>query len=86
MEKSDLNELKKVVLDAGEAILKIYGTDFSVEVKEDNSPLTQADLAAHEIIHNGLSRLFPDIPILSEESRIPDFESRSAWSEIGSQD
>lgn len=81
MDKSDLDDLKKIVSDAGEAILKIYRTDFSVEVKEDNSPLTQADLAAHEIIHNGLSRLFPDIPILSEESRIPDFESRSAWSE-----
>jgi 3'(2'), 5'-bisphosphate nucleotidase len=79
MEKSDLNELKKVVLDAGEAILKIYGTDFSVEVKEDDSPLTQADLAAHEIIHEGLSRLFPDVPILSEESSIPNFETRSAW-------
>ena len=46
MDKSDLDDLKKVVLDAGEAILKIYRTDFSVEVKEDNSPLTQADPSA----------------------------------------
>ncbi len=81
MDKNDLNELKKLVLDAGEVILEIYGTDFSVEVKEDDSPLTQADLAAHEIIYQGLSKLFPDVPILSEESSIADFETRSAWAQ-----
>ncbi len=65
---------------AGAAILEIYGTDFDVEVKSDESPLTQADLASHRTIEAGLRRLAPDIPLFSEESELPDFETRRAWS------
>jgi 3'(2'), 5'-bisphosphate nucleotidase len=39
-----------------------------VEYKEDQSPLTEADLASHQLICDELSKLYPDIPILSEES------------------
>ncbi|MBA3695623.1 MAG: 3'(2'),5'-bisphosphate nucleotidase CysQ [Methylotenera sp.] len=53
---------------AGEAIMEVYSTDFSVIKKEDNSPLTQADVAAHNIIVNALKQLTPDIPSISEES------------------
>lgn len=53
---------------AGETIMQIYAKDFSVVVKEDQSPLTEADLASHHLICNELSKLYPDIPILSEES------------------
>ena len=81
MDNIDITELKKIVTQAGEAILKIYDTDFSVEVKEDDSPLTQADLAAHEVLCEGLSHRFPGVPILSEESSIPDFETRRTWSD-----
>ena len=53
---------------AGEAILDIYQReDLGIQIKDDNSPLTAADLAAHQIIVEGLSLLAPDIPILSEE-------------------
>ena len=64
---------------AGDAILEIYQTDFSVETKGDDSPLTQADLASHRTIVEGLSALTPDIPIYSEESEPPDFATRQSW-------
>jgi 3'(2'), 5'-bisphosphate nucleotidase len=54
--------------DAGAAIMRIYAGDFAVERKDDNSPLTAADLAAHRVIVDGLSALTPRLPILSEES------------------
>lgn len=65
--------------EAGAAILEVYATDFDVQAKDDESPLTQADLAAHIIIERGLSQLTPNIPIISEESGLPDFEIRSQW-------
>jgi 3'(2'), 5'-bisphosphate nucleotidase len=64
---------------AGDAILAIYRTDFDVETKDDESPLTKADLAAHRIIAAGLKSLTPDVPLLSEESVPPDFATRRSW-------
>ncbi len=64
---------------AGSAILKVYATDFDVQAKDDDSPLTQADMASHRIIERGLGELTPDIPIISEESGLPDFEERRQW-------
>ncbi len=63
---------------AGDAILAVYnGPDFDVEAKADDSPLTAADRAAHRVIEDGLRRLTPDIPLLSEEGRdIPHAERR----------
>ncbi len=62
---------------AGKEILKVYNTDFNVDFKSDNSPLTQADRNAHLIIE---SKLVPtDIPVLSEEGNILDFELRKEW-------
>jgi len=65
--------------DAGRAILDVYATDFDVQSKEDASPLTKADLASHHCIVDGLARIRPDLPIISEESELPDFEERSLW-------
>ena len=64
---------------AGQRILEIYNTDFSVEHKDDTSPLTAADLASHREIVAGLGRLTPDWPVLSEESAAIPFETRRAW-------
>jgi 3'(2'), 5'-bisphosphate nucleotidase len=64
---------------AGDAILEVYRTDFDVETKADESPLTKADLASHRVIAEGLRSLAGDIPLLSEESSPPDFATRSAW-------
>lgn len=55
---------------AGAAIMRVYAGDFAVERKDDNSPLTAADLAAHRAIVDGLHVLTPQIPILSEESSV----------------
>ena len=65
--------------DAGRAILEVYATDFDVQNKDDSSPLTQADLASNRLIVAGLEELTPYIPIISEESGLPDFEVRSSW-------
>ena len=54
--------------DAAAAILGIYDSEFAVQHKDDDSPLTAADLAAHRCIVDGLARITPDIPVLSEES------------------
>jgi len=64
---------------AGDAIMEVYATDFDVQAKDDNSPLTQADMASHRVIDAGLRELTPGIPIISEESGLPAFEERSQW-------
>lgn len=80
MEYSQLiPELVTLVEEAGAAILDIYESEFSVEIKDDDSPLTQADLASHRIISAGLSRLSPNIPVISEESALPNYGVRRDW-------
>jgi 3'(2'), 5'-bisphosphate nucleotidase len=64
---------------AGERIMEIYGQDFSVREKEDKSPLTEADMASHHVIVDGLADLAPGIPVLSEESVSLPYSVRSAW-------
>ena len=54
---------------AGEAIMEVYGGDAGLEWKEDRTPLTQADLASHHVLVDGLHLLTPDIPVLSEEGQ-----------------
>jgi len=71
-----------VARDAGAAILQVYGDeDFGVQTKSDDSPLTRADLAAHNIIVEGLQKRAPGIPVLSEESDSISFAERSSWDE-----
>lgn len=80
---SQLKELQNPIIDlarlAGERILAVYETAFEVTRKEDKSPLTEADMAAHEVITAGLARLVPSLPVLSEEGSIADFEVRRQW-------
>ncbi len=65
--------------EAGERIMTIYNRDFSVVQKDDNSPVTEADMAAHAVIDDGLEVLAPEYPLLSEESAAIPFEDRSRW-------
>jgi len=65
--------------EAGDAILEVYGTEFSVEKKEDHSPLTLADKRSHQIISQGLLARYPDIPVLSEEGKEVPYSARKAW-------
>lgn len=64
---------------AGDAILEVYASDFDVQSKDDESPLTQADLAAHRRIIGGLAGLTPELPVISEEGGLPPFDERSRW-------
>jgi len=66
--------------EAGDAILEVYATDFDVQSKDDESPLTQADLASHRCIVAGLEARTPELPIISEESGLAGFDERSNWS------
>jgi 3'(2'), 5'-bisphosphate nucleotidase len=59
--------LTELVALAGAAILKVDRSRMRIEGKPDGSPVTEADLAADRIIADGLARLAPDIPALSEE-------------------
>ena len=64
---------------AAARILQVYDSDFTVTRKEDHSPLTEADLAAHQTILRGLSQLSPKLPVLSEESTPIPFAERRRW-------
>ena len=75
-----LDNLTEIARQAGEAILEVYQKeDFGVEQKSDDSPLTQADLAAHKIISESLAKIYPGIPCFSEESEVLPFEQRRTW-------
>ena len=80
----DIRQLIDPIVDlavsAGRAILEVYATDFDVQAKGDDSPLTQADLASHRRIVAGLADLTPDIPVISEEEGLQPFDVRSQWS------
>ncbi|KZN57515.1 3'-5'-bisphosphate nucleotidase [Pseudoalteromonas luteoviolacea CPMOR-1] len=74
-----LEELVELARLAGEEIMQIYAKDFAIEYKNDDSPVTEADLAANRVITAGLSRLTPEIPILSEESANISWQERQTW-------
>lgn len=79
MKKVDIDKIKHIALEAGKATMEIYKKDFKVEHKEDNSPLTQADRLANEIICERLQEQYPDIPLLSEENKEVPYETRKNW-------
>ncbi|MEM8983180.1 MAG: 3'(2'),5'-bisphosphate nucleotidase CysQ [Pseudomonadota bacterium] len=68
-----------IARDAAAAILRVYEREFDVQAKDDQSPLTEADLAAHAIIIKGLTELTPAVPCLSEEGALPAFDERGRW-------
>jgi 3'(2'), 5'-bisphosphate nucleotidase len=65
---------------AGREILEIYGTDFKTQSKANQSPLTAADLRAHQLILTALQKLTPELPVLSEESADIPYDIRRNWS------
>jgi len=72
-----------VAKQAGQAIMEIYQKDFDIEFKADESPLTEADKAAHNIIEQGLKELDSNnntaIPLLSEEGKNIPYSIRKNW-------
>ena len=67
----------QAAVEAGNAILDVYQSDFTVDHKADDSPLTLADRRAHDIITAHLADT--NIPVLSEEGRHIPFQERRNW-------
>ncbi|MFC2176630.1 3'(2'),5'-bisphosphate nucleotidase CysQ [Bacteroidota bacterium] len=70
----------KSAYEGGLEILEVYGTEFKVDVKEDKSPLTEADRRAHNKIMEFLSGT--GIPVLSEEGKELSYEERKGWNQF----
>lgn len=85
MDQNELRDLVSPLLDqcreAGEAICAHYdaATAAEFDAKSDDSPLTQADLASHDILQAGLARLETGVPFLSEESTQAEIAQRRQW-------
>lgn len=77
---ADAASLVDAALAGGRAVLAVYATDFTVETKDDNSPVSQADRDAEAVILEHLSRSFAGIPVVAEEQasegRIPECGDR----------
>lgn len=74
-----VSELEKLIRAAGEAVLEVYHSEFAVTTKEDRTPLTLADQRSHAILVEGLRRVAPDLPVLSEEGAEIPYERRRHW-------
>ncbi|MCH1928888.1 3'(2'),5'-bisphosphate nucleotidase CysQ [Shewanella sp. A25] len=73
-------QVVEIAKSAGEAIMAIYGQDdFAICQKQDDSPVTAADLAAHRVIVAALSAQFADIPVMSEEAADIPWDERRVW-------
>ncbi len=68
-QKKVLEVLKKLAVEAGRIIMEVYETDFEVDYKADESPLTMADKRANDCIVKGLAKQFPECAVLSEEMK-----------------
>lgn len=63
-----LDALVPLIRDAGRVIMDIYATDFDVTQKGDDSPVTQADQRAEDVILAGLAQIAPGVPVVAEEA------------------
>ncbi len=81
LDESLVDQVVALCQTAGQTILEVYHSQetFTVSTKDDNSPVTAADLAAHAILEPGLAALIPGVPVLSEEGEIPSFDTRRHW-------
>lgn len=79
LEKIDIMDIVSIARKAGNTIMEIYSKDFNIEYKDDNSPLTEADRKANDIIVAGLEELSVSLPILSEEGKSIPFNVRNEW-------
>lgn len=76
----DIRILTSLAREAGKSIMEVYASDdLGVEHKADNSPLTRADKASHELLKVGLARNFPEIPLISEEGKDIPYTERKDW-------
>ena len=71
-------DILNIAIDAGKEILKIYKKNFNVDLKADNSPITEADINSNNLIKKRLIEIEKNIPILTEESLV-NWETRRVW-------
>ena len=76
---SILPDVLRIADAASEKVLSIYMTDFKVGYKQDESPITEADIASHQVIVEGLRSLGHNIPVLSEEGAETPWSERRHW-------
>ena len=76
-----LNQVLLIAYQAGKHLRRFYQQQVEVRIKEDNTPVTEADLFVNRFLTEKLRALFPNVPVLSEENcRIP-FAERQYWQE-----
>ena len=79
LDKIDLEIVVAIAKEAGDAIMEIYDRDFTINYKDDKSPLTEADTKSNEIICDALAKAYPKIPLLSEENKAEEYAVRKNW-------
>jgi len=79
LDSINLDDIVDIAKEAGDAVMEIYQNDFSVEFKDDKSPLTEADRRSNEIICRRIHALYPEIPVMSEENKQISYEVRKEW-------
>jgi 3'(2'), 5'-bisphosphate nucleotidase len=77
IDQINIDDIIDIARTAGDKILSIYNDSFSVNYKDDNSPLTEADLVSNSIITNALKCY--QLPILSEEGKEIKYKERCKW-------
>ena len=78
----NIQNISSLLTDAGKAVMKIYDAPdhtYNTEYKKDKSPVTDADLLSNTIITLGLKKIFPSIPIISEETEMDGYDIRKTW-------
>ena len=77
----DIQDIVRISKEAGARIMEIYHSAEGIEIdrKADNSPLTNADKASNDHIVSYLRKVYPDIPLISEEEKLTDYAERKDW-------
>jgi len=74
-----LEPLAALARRAGDAVMEVYASDFAVQCKDDDSPVTAADLAAQRVIVEGLATFAEVLPVVSEEATAARWDERRQW-------
>lgn len=79
LDSINIQDIKDIAFKAGQAILSIYDQTYDIQYKKDGSPVTKADMLSNHIICTELQKLYPNIPILSEENKEIPYAIRKHW-------
>ena len=80
VDRIKVSDIQCIIEQAGVLIKEVYDKrNFNVELKGDNTPVTEADKISSEYITSALKKLYPEIPVISEEASLPVYEEREKW-------